>query len=211
MELEKYLIPSYEFFGLFKNKKKNLQKGLDMKNNKPLLNSREKMDRAIELIKNEYPTIFEDEKKKMVSAYKSYMKLVMQYLKRRPFPGASIPERDPDLGIGYPDGLDITEDDIYDEALLEHDKCINIGIIDLDIYSFYGKNEIDEGMADNFMEQVDLFNRNIDRLLRDKEYIKDIYYDIEWDGGCISVDLKPSDDFIRKTQGICKRNNIKLL
>ena len=81
----------------------------------------------------------------------------------------------------------------------------------MDIYSFYGKNEIDEGMADNFMEQVDLFNRNIDRLLRDKEYIKDIYYDIEWDGGNISVDLKPSDDFIRKTQEICKRNNIKLL
>lgn len=64
MELEKYLIPSYEFFGLFKSKKKNLQKDLDMKNNKSLLNTREKMDRAIELIKNEYPTIFEDEKRR---------------------------------------------------------------------------------------------------------------------------------------------------
>lgn len=207
MELEKYLIPSYEFFGLFKNKKKNLQKNVDAKNNKPLLNTREKMDRAIELIKNEYPTIFEDEKKKMVSAYKSYTKLIMQYLKRRPFPGATFSKRYYD----YPGGLDLKENDVYDEELLEHDKCINIGIIDLDIYSFYGKNEIDEGMADNFMEQVDLFNRNIDRLLRDKEYIKDIYYDIEWDGGYISVDLKPSDEFIRKTQEICKRNNIKLL
>lgn len=51
MELEKYLIPSYEFFGLFKSKKKNLQKNVDTKNNKPLLNTREKWIELLNLLK----------------------------------------------------------------------------------------------------------------------------------------------------------------
>lgn len=152
----------------------------------------------------------------MVSAYKSYMKLVIQYLKKAPFPGAHIPKRNPNLGIGFPEGIDITENDIFDDALINPNEKISIGIIDLDIYSFYNKNgngnfNISDEEADVFMRHVDTLITYIDPILRGKEYIKGIYYDIEWDGGTISVNLKPSDDFIRKTQEICKRNNIKLL
>lgn len=165
-KLNEYLIPTYEFFGLFKNKKHSNIK-----------------------ISNQDMQFIDNKKSDIIKELRKYVKIIENALLKSHINGL-------DMSYDEEDAIDILSDIPIEYFIDKNEeKTIEIPIIEFSIWDYVNKDQYekinirDPKIQSEFFNKIFKFMKGLEKRFSNEKYFKKFDITSDWDDGLIYIIL----------------------